>query len=444
MDPAVLGAEGRMRSFYQTMRVPSRKTSARTLPGRSKSPYMFIRSGEMIFSTYWFITFLPLFFLVYFLIPHQPRIRMALILAGSVVFHAHFAGPAGMLPILLLGTIVYLLGKSDRPTAYTIGITCSVLTLLFYKYTFFMIPAIIQPLFPDFGISLEAEAVRLLPDAPPLAISFFVFEFVHYLVDRRGGQPAITRPAEFALFSIFFPTLVAGPIKRYESFLPALRRGVRNSSDHDVVLGLLQVCLGFGKKFVADNLTQWLEGRDLIFTDLHLGTRWLFLAALAFRILLDFSGYSDIAIGTARLMGIRIPANFNWPYLATNLRNFWQRWHISLSSWIRDYIYVPLGGNRNGIPRQIVNGMIAFALCGLWHGPAWHFVIWGLYHGAGLACYQAYRQIPGIGPGLAAYFSRNPWASWFITQLFVWLGWLLFFFPLDQSWTMFKLLWHPA
>lgn len=394
----------------------------------------------MVFSTYWFLTFLIFLLPVYFLAARHPRLRLGWLLAGSVLFHAHFAGPAGMLPILLLGTVIYFLGKSNHPAAYRTGIVLSISTLLFYKYTLFLIPNLVRPLLPEAAGFLEAEAARLLPADPPLAISFFVFEFVHYLVDRCRGQPAITRPAEFALFSIFFPTLVAGPIKRYEDFLPSLRRGLRETGQADVVAGLLQVGLGFAKKLVADNLTQWIEGRDSSFADSSLGDRWVFLAALAFRILLDFSGYSDIAIGTARLMGIRIPPNFNWPYLATNLRDFWQRWHISLSSWIRDYIYIPLGGNRLGAPRQVVNGLIAFALCGLWHGPAWNFVVWGLYHGVGLASTHAYGQIPVIGPALAGFFRQNPWAAWLVTQLFVWFGWLLFFYPLGQAWTMFRLL----
>jgi alginate O-acetyltransferase complex protein AlgI len=397
----------------------------------------------MIFSTYWFLTFLVFFLPVYYLAAGYPRMRLAWLLAGSALFHFHFAGPAGLLPIILLGITVYFLGKSNRPAAHIVGIALSVATLFFYKYTLFFILNLVRPIFPELGTLLEAEAGRLLPATPPLAISFFVFEFVHYLVDRKLGHPAIVHPAKFALFSIFFPTLVAGPIKRYENFLPALSRGLREAGQADFVAGLLQAALGFSKKLFADNLTQWLEGRDGGFAESSLSARWTFLVALAFRILLDFSGYSDIAIGVARLMGIRIPANFNWPYLATNLRDFWQRWHISLSSWIRDYVYIPLGGNRLGAPRQVVNGLIAFGLCGLWHGAAWNFIAWGVYHGAGLAWTHAYRQIPGMGSPMGRFFDRIPWAGWAVTLLFVWFGWLLFFYPPAQAWEMFRLLWIP-
>src|SRR5258708_40230101 len=133
------------------------------------------------------------------------------------------------------------------------------------------------------------------------------------------------------------------------------------------------------------------------------------------------------------MMGIRLPPNFNWPYLATSIQTFWQRWHISLSSWIRDYVYIPLGGSRHGYVRRILNGLVAFVLCGLWHGAAWNFVIWGLYHGLGLGVCASYRRLPyGIGITLEKVFSRVRPISWIITQSFVWFGWLLFFFPMEK------------
>src|SRR5205085_4390276 len=135
---------------------------------------------------------------------------------------------------------------------------------------------------------------------------------------------------------------------------------------------------------------------QLQFAGAGLFDRWELLVCIALRILLDFSGYSDIAIGCARLLGIQLPENFNWPYAARNLQEFWHRWHISLSSWIRDYVYIPLGGNRHGLARKALNALTAFALCGLWHGAAWNFVLWGVYHGAGLAISSNYRT--ALGP----------------------------------------------
>ena len=139
--------------------------------------------------------------------------------------------------------------------------------------------------------------------------------------------------------------------------------------------GMMQIALGYTKKIIADNLTLWIQQQQPSFYHLSLGYRWVLFAAIGFRILFDFSGYSDIAIGLTRMMGIYIPANFNWPYFSTNIREFWHRWHISLSTWIRDYVYIPLGGNRHGTTRRLLNGLAAFSLCGLWHGAAWNFVL---------------------------------------------------------------------
>ena len=155
---------------------------------------------------------------------------------------------------------------------------------------------------------------------------------------------------------------------------------------------------------------------------------------------MDFSGYSDIAIGFGRMLGVRLPENFNWPYLARNLQEFWQRWHISLSLWIRDYIYIPLGGNRHGISRQLLNGLIAFGLCGLWHGAAWNFVLWGIYHGVGLSVCATFRKIPYLGRGLAQIFDKEPATAFVLTQLYTWIGWLFFFYPAAEAWRMVQLL----
>jgi alginate O-acetyltransferase complex protein AlgI len=174
-------------------------------------------------------------------------------------------------------------------------------------------------------------------------------------------------------------------------------------------------------------------------------TRWVVFLAIGFRILLDFSGYSDMAIGFARMLGVRLPENFQWPYLATSVRDFWQRWHISLSLWIRDYVYIPLGGGRGGAGRRVINALVAFALCGLWHGPAWHFVAWGLYHGAGLTVSATYRAGLGrLGARLGAVLDHTPFLAWAVTFAFVMAGWLLFFYPVGQALRMLRLLVHAS
>jgi alginate O-acetyltransferase complex protein AlgI len=340
----------------------------------------------MIFTTYWFLLFAALTVAGFWSLP-RPGWRLWWLALACGVFHVHFAGPAGVLPIIVLMIITYGAALSRRPWACAVAMGICVGALCFYKYTLFLIGALIAPLSPALGEMLAAYASVVMPGAPPLAVSFFVFEFVHYLYEVRAGGEPVRRPLKFLLFAIFFPSLVAGPIKRYTQFLPSLEAAVRSKASADnFAEGLRRIGLGFFKKVViADNLTLYIAASQPQFQADGLMDRWFVLAAIALRILLDFSGYSDIAIGCARLLGVTLPENFNWPYAAKNLQDFWQRWHISLSSWIRDYVYIPLGGSRHGPVRRACNVLVALALCGLWHGPAWHFVVWGLYHGAGLA-----------------------------------------------------------
>jgi alginate O-acetyltransferase complex protein AlgI len=391
----------------------------------------------MLFTTYWFVLFTGIFFPVYWAV-QWPVARRWWLLAGCTVFHYHFAGPAGMLPVIILGAVTYLAGLSRRRLFCGLAIALAVLALVFYKYTLFLSQGVVALFSPELAAQAMAQAGRWLPALPPLGISFFVFEFVHYLVEvYRGGEP-IRRPADFALFSVFFPSLVAGPIKRYRQFIPSLHEGVARAGFADVAAGAQRIALGFFKKVVlADNLTLVINHYAWDFANLAPLEAWGLFAAIAARILFDFSGYSDIAIGLARMMGVALPENFHWPYVATNLQDFWQRWHISLSSWIRDYVYIPLGGNRHGAVRKLLNGLIAFTLCGIWHGPAWNFALWGLWHGLGLAVQSSYQAALGpVGRGIAWIFDFLPFLSWLLTILFVGFGWLLFFYPVDQAWAM--------
>jgi alginate O-acetyltransferase complex protein AlgI len=388
----------------------------------------------MIFTSYWFLLFAVVAMTVFRLLP-GPFLRQAWLAAACAVFHWHFAGAAGVKPIIVLMVVTYAAGLSRRRWACALGMAASVLALCFYKYSLFLIGSVVAPLSAGAAAALSALATKALPGSPPLGVSFFAFEFVHYLYEvRRGGEP-IRNPGKFFIFSVFFPSLVAGPIKRYAQFLPSLEAASRSAnSASDVAEGLARVALGFAKKvLIADQLTSYIDYFQPKFDDQGLSQKWTLLLALALRILMDFSGYSDIAIGCARIMGIRLPENFNWPYAARNLQEFWTRWHISLSLWIRDYVYIPLGGGQRGWPRRILNAMIAFALCGLWHGPAGHFVLWGLYHGCGLGICAGYPHIPEIGQPLAKLFRREAFMSWVVTQLFAWLGWLLFFYPSDVA-----------
>ena len=390
----------------------------------------------MIFTTYWFVLFAGCVVPVYWLLPRS-ALRLWFLGAACAVFHAHFAGAAGMAPIMVLMALAYTAGLTRRKWVCVTAIMLNVLALGFYKYTLFLISAVVEPWSATLAVRLAVDTRAIMPGAPPLGVSFFAFEFVHYLYEvKKGGEP-IRHPLKFILFSIFFPSLVAGPIKRYAQFIPALEEGSQGARLADIAEGMKRIGIGFAKKMlVADNLTLYIEIYQPQFAHLGLLHRWVVLVAIALRILMDFSGYSDIAIGFARLLGVKLPENFNWPYLAHNLQDFWQRWHISLSSWIRDYIYIPLGGNRHGPIRQVLHGLIAFGLCGLWHGPAWHFVIWGIYHGVGLALCTTYEKIPAVGPAIAQIFKKEPLAGLALTQLYAWLGWLVFFYPVEIALSM--------
>jgi alginate O-acetyltransferase complex protein AlgI len=391
----------------------------------------------MLFLTAWFVVFAAVLYPVYWFV-RVPRVRLWVLLVGCVTFHTAFAGPAGVLPIVVLGVVTFLAGLTRHRACCWLGIVLSAASLVFYKYTRFLCTAVVGTFVPSYGTWLESGFQGLLPAAPPLAISFFAFEFIHYLVDVGRGAPPVRSVRKFTLFAIFWPSIVAGPVKRYQDFLPALKRGLVGVGEGDVSAGVTRFGLGLVKKFAADTLTAWITFWGPQFERLDVSWRWLFVLFLALRILWDFSGYSDMAIGLARMHGVRLPENFNWPYLATSLTDFWQRWHMSLSLWIRDYVYIPLGGNRCGTARKLVNGLVAFGLCGLWHGAGWNFVVWGLLHGVGLAATSAYRAVLGervVGP---AWLVRP--LAWAATMLFVGIGWVFFFYPLPDAFHKIQLL----
>ena len=395
----------------------------------------------MIFATYWFGLFAIVFFPVFWAV-RLGWLRLGWLLLGCAVFHAHFAGAAGMLPIIVLAATTYAAGLWRNRIALYVAMVLPVLALVFYKYTHFVALSVVALVNPGWGHATDQFAGALLPITPPLAVSFFVFEFVHYLYDVNKGAPSIRHPAHFGAFTFFFPSLVAGPIKRYQPFLASLGSGLPAVTVDDVKLGLMRISLGLFKKIViADNLSAGLSYWEPRYASLGLLGRWEFLAALGLRILFDFSGYSDIAIGLARMMGVTLPENFGWPYLATSLTEFWHRWHISLSTWIRDYVYIPLGGGRHGLPRKMLSGFVAFVLCGLWHGPAWNFAVWGIWHGVGLVISSNYAAVLGRpGRAVSAFLARAPVLGLAFTLVYVLVGWLFFFYPVAEAVTMLKLL----
>lgn len=399
----------------------------------------------MIFNTSWFLLFFLGFYFFLWLVP-RPEWRIVYVLTLGCVFHYHFAGPAGMKPIIVMAILTYFIGlwiakNQGNPVRkkwiFVLGIIIPVAGLVFYKYQHLFVASVGEALGGTAGQWLQDHAMQPFL---PLAISFFTFEFVHYLTDIYHGSPPVKNPLKFAIFCIFFPSLVSGPIKRYQPFLAQLEGGLQRPAASQALSGLAQVLLGFFKKLVvADNATMLihlLEKR----TDLTFGPVCLLMALLSVRILFDFSGYSDIAIGLGRMIGLELPPNFNFPYIARNISEFWRRWHISLSSWIRDYIYISLGGSRKGVARQFLNLMVTFFICGLWHGASWHFGIWGLYQGLGMVAHGVFEKTAAGRGWKTLAISR--WMDVAVTNVFVAYGWLIFFYPMDQVVKFTKHLFH--
>ncbi|MDE5661781.1 MAG: MBOAT family protein, partial [Muribaculaceae bacterium] len=257
----------------------------------------------------------------------------------------------------------------------------------------------------------------------PVGISFYTFQSVSYIIDVYKGRVAPTQTwLEYAFFLSFFPALVAGPIVRADYFLPQIRQN-RHATRSEVFTGLWLIMLGVVKKAViADYIAQY---NDLIFDapGAYSGFETLMgIIGYTMQIYCDFSGYSDMAIGIAMIMGFSLARNFNFPYRSQNVGEFWHRWHISLSTWLRDYIYIPLGGNRKGTARTYLNNFITMLVGGLWHGAAWKFVFWGAMHGGGLAVHKATKPVLDRLPD--TWWMRALW--WAMTMSFVAVLWVFF------------------
>jgi len=266
----------------------------------------------------------------------------------------------------------------------------------------------------------------------PLGISFFTFEFLHYAVDRYKDRAEEGTVGEYMAFILFFPTMVAGPIKRYQDFLPKLRN-ISLDWEVDWQRGLTRILAGLVKKFaVADVLTAYtnhLNIADIAQANRSVLPLWIF--AYGIKIYADFSAYSDIAIGSARIFGIKVPENFDWPYLQSNISDFWRHWHISLSTWLVDYVFIPLGGSRVRVPRIYANLLVTMLVSGIWHGAGLNFLVWGAWHGVLLAFHRAWTQWRGPVP------EDRPFHRIALCCLgtFVWvnLGWAFFCMDLPTA-----------
>jgi len=331
--------------------------------------------------------FLPLLLALYFAAAAAAHGRAAraanwLLLIASVIFYAK---GGGAFTWLMLGSIAFNYAMAiaiDRVPARRRAILASavfvnLLVLGIFKYANFFADNV-NTLFLALGVHPFVAPKILLP----IGISFFTFHAISYVVDvYRGDAVAQKSPVHAALYLLLFPQLIAGPIIRYRDIAGQLAR--RRATIDDFALGVRRFVVGLGKKMLIANIVA--GPADKLFTtpaaQLTAAHAWLAIVCYTLQIYFDFSGYSDMAIGLGRMFGFHFPENFRWPYIARTVQEFWRRWHITLSTWFRDYLYVPLGGSRATPRRTYANLVAVFFLCGLWHGASWNFVVWGLFHG---------------------------------------------------------------
>ena len=377
----------------------------------------------MVFTSAVFLgVFLPLLVSVYFLA--NVKARPYVLLVFSLLFYA-WGEPSAVVIMLALMVLNYFLAlgmavAGERrwlsATLLGVGVCADLGALVAYKYIGFIVSNLL-PVFTHFGVKMEVPQVAL-----PIGISFYVFQIISYMVDVRRGTVEVQRnPFKFMLYVSLFPQLIAGPIVRYATIAQDIEN--RTADFDNIVAGFRRFTIGLAKKvLIADVMAGAV---DVIFAakveTIPGFYCWLGAIMYTLQIYFDFSGYSDMAIGLGRVFNFRFLENFDHPYASCSVQEFWRRWHISLSSWFRDYLYIPMGGNRKGKVRTYVNLFVVFLLCGFWHGAAWNFVVWGVYHGAGLVVERA---------GLGKVVKRFPKVVGNLyLMLFVVIGWVLFRAP---------------
>jgi D-alanyl-lipoteichoic acid acyltransferase DltB (MBOAT superfamily) len=377
----------------------------------------------MLFSSYIYIfLFLPVVVTGYFVLNRRRLIlagRAWLILA-SLFFYA-WGNPA-YLP-LLAGSILfnYSLGTALQKARQAggalsprllllLGITANLGLLGYYKYADFFLATF---------AGLTGADFNLLHLILPLAISFFTFQQIAYLLDCSNLPAGKYDFLNYCLFVSFFPQLIAGPIVRHRETMPQFTR-LRNALPdwRNIAHGITIFFIGLFKKvIIADTFAVWADAGFGHLPVLNFTQAWTVSLSYTLQLYYDFSGYTDMAIGSALLFNIRLPINFYSPYKALDIRDFWRRWHMTLSRWLKDYVYIPLGGSRQGIARTCVNLFVTFLLCGLWHGAGWTFVLWGAMHGAAVVIHRVWQKLGLRLPALPA---------WLLTFLFLNCSWVLF------------------
>jgi len=376
----------------------------------------------MLFNSYEYIFFfLPITFFVYFFLLNK---RLIVGAKGFLVFASLFFyswwNPI-YLPIILISMLFnYTIGnvlnqdashaKVSKKSILFFGIFANIALLGYFKYADFFIE--------NFNY-IWNENVGLYNLALPLGISFFTFQQISYLVDSYKKETSEYDFLNYALFVTFFPQLIAGPIVHHKEMMPQFAsRWNLVKRYKNIAIGLFVFSIGLFKKVViADAFSSWATtGFDHAQT-LNMIEAWATSLSYTFQLYFDFSGYTDMAIGAALLFNIKLPINFNSPYKAKDIQDFWRRWHITLSHFLRDYIYIPLGGSRVSEPRVYANLLITFLLGGLWHGAGWTFIFWGFLHGAALVIHRIWKKLG---------FTMHTLLAWFITFNFINIAWIFF------------------
>jgi len=378
----------------------------------------------MLFNSYEFIfVFLPITFFIYFYLNHKrlTETSKGFLICSSLFFYSWWN--IAYLPIIIASmTFNYAIGRSLHKTAgkkysafskksiLIFGIVLNLALLGYFKYADFFIENI------NIAFDIRVEPMQLLL---PLAISFFTFQQIAYLVDSYRQETKEYSFLNYALFVTFFPQLIAGPIVHHKEMMPQFTKISNKVKNYrNIALGLFIFSVGLFKKVViADTFAIWaIQGFDIA-TTLNLFEAWATSLSYTFQLYFDFSGYTDMAIGLALLFNIRLPINFNSPYKATNIQDFWKRWHMTLSRFLRDYVYIPLGGNRKGEFRTYNNLMATFVIGGLWHGAGWTFIFWGFLHGLALMVQRFWSKLG---------FKLWTWLAWLITFNFINIAWIFF------------------
>ncbi len=366
----------------------------------------------MVFSSLVFLfAFLPVTLVLYYIVKDVTW-KNVILLVASLLFYA-WGEPVYVVLMIISILFNYYIGRdieNDRKKSTLIfGVVVNLLILGYFKYS----GMLVETFNGITGLSIKTHSLAL-----PIGISFYTFQAMSYIIDvYRGDSKAQKGIIPFAVYITMFPQLIAGPIVRYEDIDKQLT--VRRFSRNDFAEGVVIFIKGLGKKVILANCIGSLHDQILALDSMPAVTAWVGAIAYTLQIFNDFSGYSDMAIGLGKMLGFNFPMNFDRPYSSLSVTEFWRRWHISLSTWFKEYVYIPLGGNRKGIARQILNLLIVWSLTGLWHGAAWNFVAWGLYYGILLILEKFV---------LKKLLEKIPKAvRWLMTFVIVVIGWVFFF-----------------